>query len=683
MLPRSSTTSASWSIRAPHTSNLALRHTLSRCCWLCLTALTAACRTNYVGYEFTAAAYAERKILHEPVPDRKQIIAIKKGILYEKVLKEHGWWNTEADEPMLPFKMRADGAIMVTKKALAESGDVVEAGEKSANELKQIVDEAQKESGRRGHKVLESDGVGIAMMLQSMAERPEEPERRALIVSNYTKSLAQKLQLAKHILLGDLKLEDDRPLPGSCLCDLFIIIFDHKLLHIMWRGTQTDSEDVEIAPDHDSFHVLAAIRKASPELYDGARRKGTEVRIEDDESSAVKMFRTTFININHAYTALHLYARNRRMHGHTAFKLKTIALAGDLGGRGVNFKPHGCGHDPTRGTWIVQPHQGYLTDMFFMFDATKNRQITTHGEYILQAIGRLCTLTRDETLALMEATPPRLWTSKSCYHVITTFAKGVNQWVKAMQGKRPGESIYEAVVRKIKADPDNFCELYMIYGVPSTDPKWAKKDLFLRQSRLFGARFDKAGRDIILAAPHMPRTPAAERFGIEHNPDRDTAERAGQAIATAKRRQEQGELDSDDSNGSPAAVDASARKSQRLSRLHAAAPSNAEQMREKFASLYSNHPSKAKTTTGLAMPNFHQKIWTQWNDGDPKYYSVRVFDIEYEEGNFRYELEWQTNDDGSRVGDGASKHADSTILDPAMSDWSYEDPSIVGGPSGS
>ena len=106
-------------------------------------------------------------------------------------------------------------------------------------------------------------------------------------------------------------------------------------------------------------------------------------------------------------------------------------------------------------------------------------------------------------------------------------------------------------------------------------------------------------------------------------------------------------------------------------------------MREKFAALYSNHPSKAKTTTGLAMPNFHQKIWTQWNDGDPKYYSVRVFDIEYEEGNFRYELEWQTNDDGSRVGDGASKHADSTILDPAMSDWSYEDPSIVGGPSGS
>ena len=625
------------------------------------------------------------------MPDRKQIVAIKKGILYEKVLKEHDWWNTIDDEPMPPFKMRADGAIMVTKKDLAESGDVVEAGGKSANELKQIVDEAQKDSGRRGHKVLESDGVGIAMMLQSMAERPapEELERRALIVSNYTKTEAQKLQLAKHILLGDLTLEGT--LPGSCLSDLFVIIFDHKLLRIMWRGTQTDGadEDVVIAPDHDNLNVLNAIRMASTELYDGCRtadaRKGTYASIEDYESPAVKMFCTKFVNINHAYTALHLYARNRRMlENHTTFKLKTIALAGDLGGRGVNFKPHGCGHDPTRGRWIVQPHQGYLTDMFFMFDAVKNRQITTHGEYILQAIGRLCTLTRDETLALMEATPPRLWTSKSCYHVITTFAKAVNQWVQAMQGKQPGESIYEAVVRKIKADPDNFCELYMIYGVPSTDPKWAKKDLFLRQSRLFGA--DKRGRRIILAASHMPPMPAAGRFGIEHNPERDTDERAGQAIATAKRRQANGDLDGDDGNGSPAAVGESARKSQRLTgRLHAAAQPNEEQMREKFAALYSNHPSKAKTTTGLAMPEFHQEIWTQWDARrhPGQYYLARVFDMDYTDGEFVYELDWLTNDDGSRIDDDVAKYSDSTPLDRAMSDWGYEKPGIGGGPSSS
>ena len=119
----------------------------------------------------------------------------------------------------------------------------------------------------------------------------------------------------------------------------------------------------------------------------------------------------------------------------------------------------------------------------------------------------------------------------------------------------------------------------------------------------------------------MPPTPAAERFGIQHNPDRDTAERAGKAIAVAKRRQEEGDLSSTDDNddGSPAEP---ARKSQRLAgRSHAASEPNAEQMREKFASLYAAYPSLAKTATGLDMPKFHQEIWTQWDarnhPGDP------------------------------------------------------------------
>jgi hypothetical protein len=50
--------------------------------------------SNYVGYSFTAAPYAERTIQHEPVPDRKQITAIKKTPIYREVLSRHGWWDT-------------------------------------------------------------------------------------------------------------------------------------------------------------------------------------------------------------------------------------------------------------------------------------------------------------------------------------------------------------------------------------------------------------------------------------------------------------------------------------------------------------------------------------------------------------------------------------------------------------
>ena len=350
-------------------------------------ALSRRVRANYVGYSFTAMPYAERVITHEPVPDRKQITAIKKTVLYQKVLKEYGWWDMAENKPMPPFQVRADKAIWVPKALLS---DIVEEGEKSSRQLKAIVDAAQAESARRGDKVLESDGVGIALMLESMSEKSAEvePERRALIVSNYTRTNDQKLKLAHHILEGDLKLENGTPLSEACVCDIFVIIFDHKYLRIMWRGAHRplnapdDDPDFIVPPDHDSLAVLNAISEASKQLYQGAadarKAAGAEVRIDDmGTNGMVKCFSTKFININHVYTVLHLYARNQRMHGRP-FKLKTVALAGDLGGRGVNFKPHGYGRDAARDTWIVEPHKGYLTDMFFMFDAVKNRR-ARHG----------------------------------------------------------------------------------------------------------------------------------------------------------------------------------------------------------------------------------------------------------------------------------------------------------------
>jgi hypothetical protein len=163
---------------------------------------------NYVGYEFTAAPYAERTILHEPVPDRKQIIAIGKSVFYQKKLKQYGWWDTVQDVPGLPFKERKDGAITVRKAELDDKKDGD--GRKSSQELADEVAAAHLKSTRRRDKVLESDGVGIALMISSMSEKgpAEEPERRALVISNFTRTLVQKQLLASHILNGELKLED-------------------------------------------------------------------------------------------------------------------------------------------------------------------------------------------------------------------------------------------------------------------------------------------------------------------------------------------------------------------------------------------------------------------------------------------------------------------------------------------
>jgi len=356
------------------------------------------------------------------------------------------------------------------------------------------------------------------------------------------------------------------PACPHCVSDLFVIIFDHKNLRIMWRGGDESDDDLYIPPDHDSHEVITAIKDASRELYEGCRsadyRKHEDPRVETDGSC--KVFRTGFININHAYTALALYAYRKRMSGRS-FKLKTVTLAGELGGRGVNFKPHGFGHDPKRGRWIVEPHQGYLTDMFFMFDAVKNRQITTHGEFILQAIGRLCTLTIDAELARMDVrrgTPPRLWTSESCYNVITNFALGVQQWVAVMKSKAAGESIKDALVRNIKGDPRAFSHLYMIYSVPTTDRRWAKKDYFVRQTRKIGAEKDVG--EALRAEPRMPSTPRTTH-GIQHDPDTDRKRGLDKAISEAEKigeARERGELDDEESDDS----DQPQRKSQRQMR---------------------------------------------------------------------------------------------------------------------
>jgi len=624
--------------------------------------------SNYVGYEFTAAPYAERTILHVPVPDRKQIVAIKKAPIYTEVLKKNDWWDNENDAPMPPFRRRADGAITVRK---AELSDDKEGGDKSSREIADIVDTAQKMSARRGDKVLESDGVGIALMLESMSRHSatREPDRRALIISNYTRTDQQKLQLAQHILEGDLMFEDGSKVPERCVVDLFVIIFDHKNLRIMWRGAAGAgaSDDLSIPPDHDTLTVLNAIRDASSELYNGCRsvdrRSNADPCVEDYGSC--KVFCSSFININHAYTALHLYAHRRRQMGH-AFKLKSVCLAGDLGGRGVNFKPHGTGYDPTRDTWIVPEHQGYLTDMFFMFDALVNRQITTHGEYILQAIGRLCTLVDDEMLARMGVTPPRLFTSISCYNIIGTFARGVDQWVKVMRNQRHNESIKAALVRSIRAEPENFRELWMIYAVPHTDSRWAKKELWVRSSRLM--RRDKEVGEGVRTAPRMPATPA-NGYGIQHNPDREAQKRMRDAISKAEDAVAAGEEDGPGSEDEPPA-----RRSQRLAR-----PPNAAQMREKFMALYASHPSHARTTTTpqRPMPAFHSTIWTKWDARNVEYYPARVIDLSWEtvpEPHFEYDIVFTTNDDYSPVPDGVQTHADVRSLDLAMSEWSYETP---------
>merc|ERR1712137_384271 len=188
------------------------------------------------------APYAVHTIKLEPVPDRKQVTALKKSLFYEKVLKKNSWWINSANEPYQPFTMRRDGAITVKK---ADLDDVPEGNGKSSNDIYELVEEAYKEAGRKSDKVLESDGPGIALMLESMSQKPAsvEDERRALIISNFTRTWQQKLSLAKLILTGELALPGEVLLPESCYADLIVVVYHHSCVRIMWRGEPADADE--------------------------------------------------------------------------------------------------------------------------------------------------------------------------------------------------------------------------------------------------------------------------------------------------------------------------------------------------------------------------------------------------------------------------------------------------------
>ena len=77
-------------------------------------------------------------------------------------------------------------------------------------------------------------------------------------------------------------------LPERCVSELFVIIFDHKNLRIMWRGGDESDDDVTIPADHESLDVLNAIKDASCQLYEGChsadKRKKEDPRVDTDGS---------------------------------------------------------------------------------------------------------------------------------------------------------------------------------------------------------------------------------------------------------------------------------------------------------------------------------------------------------------------------------------------------------------
>lgn len=451
---------------------------------------------NYVGLPFFSDEHCEFKAQVKIVEDRRDIKAITKSILYREKLMQADLWDGHGDVPE-PFKMNQKGTISLRKRDYEDDAEV--------KEIWEVVDRAYKAKQTRSDKVVQHDGQGLSQMLKSMSECTA-PERRGLVISNFTRTLQQKKLLASHLLTGEL---------SEHTSGFFVIIYDHKGIELLWLGS----------PD-SILEVYNAIDRASKELIPGLKTDQQEIGDMQYECS----IRCPFANINHMYTALLEYAA-QRITIDPDFRLRSVALTGDIGGRGLNYKPHGNKDEGGQ----VAAHQGYLTDMFFMFDATRTRQITTHGEYALQAIGRLCTLVDLQDVALrqqMTALPPHLWTSQTCWNLLETWGHLMSQWVDVLPSKKPGESMCDAAARAVEEHPQQYTDLHKVYVVATSIPS-NKKQCFLRPDRMtkhhhiMQQGFMERGLD-------RPANDAQLQHHIRHNPEADQGAAAENALENAQ-----------------------------------------------------------------------------------------------------------------------------------------------------
>jgi hypothetical protein len=353
---------------------------------------------NHVTYAQFAHPEARHQIETNLVPGRLAVKKLTIGRLYETTLTEAGVLNMALDAGY--FSRVGDTLRCRSKRKIAESNELalIEAVHKAHQLLEQV-----NKSIEFRQKL---DLPGIRDMLESMAADPTEPERRALILTSLTKTDAQKATLAQRLLA------DDRGEPVSVYdfaSDLFVMRFSHKKIDIQWRGPGIDYDQVTAALDN---HGLPYV--------DGGGN-GPHIQV-------------MFPNINHVYAALHEFASQQ-----PGYKLRSVVIAGEIGGRGLNFKPS-------------TTHAGYLTDMFAMFDVFKGR-MTAHGEAWIQYLGRLATIVNRLMLERMERTPPRLWISQECWECAEVWFEMLPQYMDAVASRQQGETNQDAVARCIREDP--------------------------------------------------------------------------------------------------------------------------------------------------------------------------------------------------------------------------------------
>jgi hypothetical protein len=379
---------------------------------------------NYVSLPVFAHPDCVQHVQVVYVSGRGDIKKATKSQLYDIALRDAGLYDYALERRL--FIIRSGQIRVRNKRDLMDSRE-----DKLIRILKNVEIASKTHTSVTG--VVQWDMPAIRQMLQAMNVDPTEPERRGLIMSNLTKTMSQKVQLVARLLC---KTGNDSVFQYTN--DLFIIVFDHRLIDITWRhDANVDPEDFFLASSGVDTHMT--------------------LLGSDDKTHRMRLLPP---NINKLYSVLISVAETKRVID-PEFKLKSLVLTGDIGGRGLNYK-------------AFKTHQGYLTDFLMMFDVPRNRQMTAHGEAMIQWLGRLFGLVNRSMLKQMLKTPPRLFTSEKCWACLDAWGGMLSQYMGAVSDRHETETLPEALSRRVAEDPHGNQELHKCMTRSVTDSTSSK-----------------------------------------------------------------------------------------------------------------------------------------------------------------------------------------------------------------
>jgi hypothetical protein len=237
------------------------------------------------------------------------------------------------------------------------------------------------------------DGPNMSKMIEDMLGGCE-PDRRGLVITNFTRTDQMKEAMAKKLL---------REFGAR---GLIVLIYSHKHVKMLWSD----------AAHNQSTIITALTGTGTNNANDEKLWRGSGVHTPIERTDNTVTFTSKFNNINHLYSALERYkvAIMKKSTMGAPSRLVTVCLTGDIGGRGVRYKP--------------SDHAGILTDLFLAFDISPTRQVTVHGETLTQNLGRLATIVRD----IITVKSPTLWIPKNCYEYFQVELSLIDQMVSTL-----------------------------------------------------------------------------------------------------------------------------------------------------------------------------------------------------------------------------------------------------------